>query len=233
MVATPHSLAGMFIAVSFERLRQIRRQKRQKKSGQTEPPRPKEQRSYLAIIILLSFASHFLLDGLPHFDYAYATKDGLGVNRLGSDFLFSLLFFAVIFWRPIKITGEAMQRPIGELQRFAARERSRYLQIFPLTFCAIVSAWLPDILIALVSLLSGEGLAAFKRFHDFFHTSVTLDIWIGSFVNVVICLGLAFATKWQVAKIVAEIELEKRAEEEARYVDAFFAGKKNSFDNSE
>ncbi|MDP3953815.1 MAG: hypothetical protein Q8Q06_00155 [bacterium] len=187
MIITAHALTACWIA-SWLRVWPGR----WKKFGENN-----EKKLVFAVSCIISFASHFLLDALPHWDYSINTSsDILNVSVISLDVLMLLAVMLIIFFRPLGPIFDSMFDLPKHKREAKLRGGTIYL-FFLLLFSAFFSL-LPDILKNLGLMYGLPRLLFLEGVHNNFHTHIKLDPAVGTlmlFAHVVLILFLFFLKK--------------------------------------
>lgn len=190
MIIGPHAVTSMLITTQFERF--------YIKSSY------KNKSAWLAAVAMLSFLSHFLLDIVPHHDYIIDFADPANAYKLSSDILLAFVAFFIIFWSRVKNIVAPLRHPLGGQELRLSKENSFDLGFFLAIWLGILFACLPDVLTYISYQSNNLLLKNFKKFHDFFHSSKTLGAWVGYYIQIVICCGLIFWTRYLAKKNALE-----------------------------
>ena len=142
MTLTPHAIVGAAIASAMP--------------------------DHLVIGFLLAFASHFVLDAIPHWDYKLASQksDAVGRNRLDDDMIIGKSFFVDLS----KIGLDMICGTAISLALFAVL----WPHLFWVPLIGVAGATLPDALQFAYFKLRCEPLTSLQRFHLWIHTEKRL-----------------------------------------------------------
>ena len=208
MVAAPHAVTSLLIITLIERLRFALL----KDWLRLPDPRPKYRRwPWVTATMSACFFSHFLLDSIPHYDYALKGNDPISVHILLIDLLFGLSGFAFVFWQQIRAIAEGLPCPIANLQKPDVKEKFRHIPLLITALSGIFFAWLPDMLLILFGPSQNVIFYYFKMIHGWAHNSWMPPVLIGCYIQTAIYIGCAMMAKWQIEIIEAGLKIEKNA----------------------
>lgn len=150
MVVTPHGIFGSLIYEAIDKLSYGR-----KWLGEI---------LYWCVTLPLAFASHFVLDKIPHYDYSLTSPNmGKGFIRLGIDVLFCWCIL-------IGFTSK---------KSLAVNTRDEKMLL------AGIVAISPDVIVNLTKFLSIPYFSWFVDFHDRMHTSIHPGPFLGMVTQIV------------------------------------------------
>lgn len=182
MVIGPHAATSMLITTLLERSHT--------KSSQ------KNKLVLLVSVTMFSFASHFLLDKIPHSEYTLSINNPEDTYKLTLDILSALAAFFVIFWPRVKTIVSPLQYDTKRSEPILPRKISFSPILFLAIWLGVFFACLPDIIIRVFYPTSNLFLKNFSKFHAFFHASKTSDVWIGYCIQTIIYLVVVFWARY-------------------------------------
>lgn len=119
--------------------------------------------SHPLLAIGLAFISHFILDAFPHRDYPLRSPS------IDPKIAGPMRYDRKLVTDALTIGADASLGLVLALYLFAARGN------FALVFCAACAAMLPDALQFAYMRFPHEPLVSLQRFHEWVHTSRTMD----------------------------------------------------------
>ena len=117
--------------------------------------------NYPVLGFILAFASHFILDAIPHWDYALSSQKTNGSNRMNDDMCINKTFFVDL----TKIGFDALLGILLVLVFFALL--SPHLVWIP--FVGVAGAMLPDALQFIYWKWRHQPLISLQQFHLWIH----------------------------------------------------------------
>lgn len=186
MIIGPHAVTSMFITTWLEQL-YIR-------------STHKNRLRWLTPVIAASFASHFLLDSIPHYEYTLDLNNPSEAYKLAFDILSVFAAFFIIFWSRIKRLTTPLQYPECERAQIPPKENLFNLNFLLAIWLGIFFSCLPDVLTHISYPLTNLLLKNFKKFHDLFHTSTTVSMSTGYTIQILLYFALTFLTKFLAKK---------------------------------
>lgn len=192
MVITLHAIAATWIAVDFERLH-------------VKSPNNYPRKLIVPVVCLAAFCSHFLLDAIPHYDYwIYGPDKITSAVKILADLVVALTVSGFVLKKQIKSLVVWANLRIKNHRLPSAKEKLADLPLVLTTLAAITLSLTPDALVVL-SRVTG-ALTKYRRLHDFFHSPISLKLFWGTAVQLLVVLAFSAIAIRSRSRLNREVE---------------------------